>query len=82
MVLLKGLENGQFVFFTNYNSRKGQDIAENNFAALTFFWPALERQVRIEGEIMPVSEISRMYILPVGPGAARLAPGFRRKARL
>ena len=56
VVLLKGLENGQFVFFTNYQGRKAQDLLENNFAALTFFWPVLERQVRIEGEINKVSE--------------------------
>jgi pyridoxamine 5'-phosphate oxidase len=49
VVLLKGLEEGHFTFFTNYLSRKGQDLAKNHFAALTFFWPELERQVRVEG---------------------------------
>jgi pyridoxamine 5'-phosphate oxidase len=38
-------------FFTNYNSRKGQDLANNPFAALTFFWAELERQIRIEGKV-------------------------------
>jgi pyridoxamine 5'-phosphate oxidase len=55
VVLLKGLENGQFVFFTNYNSRKGREIAAHDQVALTFFWPVLERQVRIEGKVMPVA---------------------------
>jgi pyridoxamine 5'-phosphate oxidase len=49
VVLLKGLEAGHFTFFTNYLSRKGQDLGQNQFAALTFFWPELERQVRVEG---------------------------------
>ena len=49
VVLLKGLETGHFTFFTNYLSRKGTDLDHNHFAALTFFWPELERQVRVEG---------------------------------
>jgi pyridoxamine 5'-phosphate oxidase len=49
IVLLKGLEDDCFVFFTNYSSNKGQQIGVNNKVALVFFWPELERQVRIEG---------------------------------
>lgn len=49
MVLLKGYDHDGFVFYTNYNSRKGRELAENPYAALTFFWPELERQVRITG---------------------------------
>ncbi|WKZ58056.1 MAG: pyridoxamine 5'-phosphate oxidase [Cyclobacteriaceae bacterium] len=49
MVLLKGIEDSKFVFFTNYQSSKGKDLDENPVCALTFFWPELERQVRIEG---------------------------------
>lgn len=49
IVLLKGLEDKAFTFYTNYNSHKGDELHENNRAALTFFWPELERQVRIEG---------------------------------
>jgi len=55
VVLLKGIENRGFVFFTNYLSRKGQDLATNHAAALLFFWPELERQVRIEGIVSKVS---------------------------
>lgn len=55
IVLLKGLEDGQLVFYTNYDSRKGRQIKENPFVAITFFWPELERQVRVEGRIAPVS---------------------------
>lgn len=50
IVLLKGLETEGFVFYTNYHSRKGKDIEANYWVSLTFFWPELERQVRIEGK--------------------------------
>ncbi len=56
VVLLKGIEEGDFVFFTNYNSLKGQAIVENPQVALTFLWTALERQVRIEGVASIASE--------------------------
>ncbi|GGK68117.1 pyridoxamine 5'-phosphate oxidase [Rufibacter glacialis] len=56
VVLLKALEKAGFVFYTNYESRKGQQLQENPFAALTFFWPSLERQVRIEGTVERVPE--------------------------
>jgi len=49
IVLLKGLENGKFEFFTNYQSHKGNDLEKNPACALTFFWPELERQLRVEG---------------------------------
>lgn len=55
MVLLKGFDQEGFVFYTNYNSHKGRELAENPFAALTFFWPELERQVRITGRTGKVS---------------------------
>ncbi|NTW24975.1 MAG: pyridoxamine 5'-phosphate oxidase, partial [Lentimicrobium sp.] len=50
MVLLKGIEDGKFKFFTNYSSRKGQELVGNPYMAMLFFWPELERQVRIEGK--------------------------------
>jgi pyridoxamine 5'-phosphate oxidase len=55
MVLLKGFNTEGFVFFTNYNSHKGRELAENPHAALNFFWPELERQVRISGRVSKVS---------------------------
>jgi pyridoxamine 5'-phosphate oxidase len=55
IVLLKGLDSG-FCFYTNFESRKGQDIALNPHAALTFLWHELERQVRIEGVIEKVED--------------------------
>ena len=56
MVLLKGFDERGFVFYTNYESRKGQELAENPWAALVFFWAELERQVRIEGHVEKCSE--------------------------
>ncbi len=55
IVLLKGYDKNGFVFFTNYNSQKGQDIAANPKACLLFFWKELERQVRIDGSIEKIS---------------------------
>jgi pyridoxamine 5'-phosphate oxidase len=51
IVLLKGIDEKGFVFFTNYESRKGRELAESQWAALTFHWVELERQVRIEGHV-------------------------------
>jgi pyridoxamine 5'-phosphate oxidase len=56
IVLLKGLENGIFMFYTNYQSNKGKDLEKNPACALTFFWPELERQIRIEGIASRLSE--------------------------
>lgn len=55
IVLLKGLAESGFIFFTNYNSRKGKEIEENPFVSLLFFWKEMERQVRIEGTIKKIS---------------------------
>jgi pyridoxamine 5'-phosphate oxidase len=51
IVLLKGADESGFVFYTNYDSAKGRDLAANPRAALLFFWPELERQVRITGSV-------------------------------
>jgi pyridoxamine 5'-phosphate oxidase len=56
IVLLKGIDAGGFTFFTNYESRKGLDLAVNPRAALLFHWVQLERQVRIEGMVEKVSD--------------------------
>ncbi len=56
IVLLKGYDKAGFVFFTNYNSRKGNELLQNPHACLIFFWKELERQVRIEGIVSKVSE--------------------------
>jgi pyridoxamine 5'-phosphate oxidase len=56
--LLKGLDARGFVFFTNYHSRKGNEMEHNPHAALLFYWDKLERQVRIEGLVEKIDEQS------------------------
>jgi pyridoxamine 5'-phosphate oxidase len=56
IVLLKGMTDEGFLFFTNYQSHKGEELAQNPRAALVFFWKELERQVRIEGTVEKISE--------------------------
>lgn len=64
IVLLKGFDERGFIFFTNYNSRKGAEMAENPAAALLFCWLELERQVRIEGTISKIpAEESLAYFI-------------------
>jgi pyridoxamine 5'-phosphate oxidase len=55
IVLVKGADENGFTFFTNYDSRKGQALAAHENAALLFFWPELERQIRIEGQVKKIS---------------------------
>ncbi len=56
IVLLKGIEDGKFQFYTNYHSHKGKELENNPVCALTFFWAELERQIRIEGTVTRVDE--------------------------
>ena len=55
MVLLKGVDENGFIFYTNYESRKARDLANHHCAALCFWWGELERQVRVEGSVVKVS---------------------------
>ena len=55
VVLLKGFDETGFVFYTNYESRKGQELAANPWAALVFFWAEIERQIRISGSVAKVA---------------------------
>lgn len=68
IVLLKHISDQGFDFFTNYNSKKGKHLLHNKYASLLFYWPQLERQVRIEGRVEKISSnesddyfISRPY---------------------
>lgn len=56
IVLLKGVEDGEFVFYTNYESAKGNEIIHDQYVAMNFWWGPLGRQVRIEGTVKKVSE--------------------------
>lgn len=71
-VLLKGVDDGGFVFFTNYESRKGRELAENPSAALLFYWDALGRQVRIEGAVERVEEAESEAYFRTRPLGSRI----------
>ena len=72
VVLLKGLDERGFNFFTNYLSRKGRELAANPYAALAFFWPELERQVRVEGAVAPTGDEESDAYFASRPLASRL----------
>jgi pyridoxamine 5'-phosphate oxidase len=55
VVLLKGFDLHGFVFYTNFQSRKGEELLALPYAALCFYWPTLERQIRVEGAVEPVT---------------------------
>lgn len=56
IVLIKGIDAAGITFFTNYQSRKGRALAAHPYASVVFFWPELERQVRIEGAVEKISD--------------------------
>lgn len=89
IVLLKEVNPNGFVFFTNYQSRKGQAIEQNPYVALTFFWAELERSVRIEGQIKKISDeesdryfASRPYTSRVGAWASNQSQVLASKSEL
>jgi pyridoxamine 5'-phosphate oxidase len=57
VVLLKEFKHDSFVFYTNYEGHKAQQMAQNSRVSLVFFWPSLERQVRVEGKVEKISEV-------------------------
>ncbi|HYM48595.1 MAG TPA: pyridoxamine 5'-phosphate oxidase [Burkholderiaceae bacterium] len=71
-VLLKGFDAAGFVFFTNYESRKGVELAANPRATLLFFWPELERQIRIDGRVSRTSEAESDEYFRSRPLASRI----------
>jgi pyridoxamine 5'-phosphate oxidase len=72
IVLLKGFGEEGFIFFTNYESRKGKELQENPNACLVFFWKELERQVRIEGSVEKITEAESDEYFLIRPLASRL----------
>ncbi|WP_208732236.1 pyridoxamine 5'-phosphate oxidase [Leptospira perdikensis] len=72
IVLLKGLIRDEFQFFTNYDSDKGKDITENHHVALNFFWPKLERQIRIEGQAARISKEESETYFAVRPRESQI----------
>lgn len=73
IVLLKGIEDGGFVFYTNYESRKGRELAARADACLVFLWSELERQVRIEGRVERVPAKDSDEYFDSRPLGARLS---------
>ncbi len=72
IVLLKGVSENGFVFFTNYESRKAHEIEENSYVALVFFWKELERQIRIEGKVRKTSAKESDEYFSVRPRESQL----------
>lgn len=72
LVLLKGHDERGFVFFTNYESRKADELAANPRAALAFHWPILQRQVRIEGTVEKISEEASLAYFRTRPRGSRI----------
>lgn len=72
IVLLKGVDQETFVFFTNYLSRKGRELDQNPRAALVFYWPELERQVRVEGDVERTSAAESDAYFASRPPASRI----------
>jgi pyridoxamine 5'-phosphate oxidase len=73
IVLLKGVESGGFVFYTNYESRKGRQLSARPEACLVFFWSELERQIRVEGKVEKVSAAESDAYFASRPVGARLS---------
>jgi pyridoxamine 5'-phosphate oxidase len=82
MVLLKDADEQGFVFFTNYQSRKGTELTENPCAALLFFWSELERQVRIEGIVEKVSRGHTEEYFASRPLESRIGAWASRQSRV
>ena len=72
VVLLKSFDEQGFVFFTNFESRKGRELAARSDAALLFFWPELERQVRIEGVVAKIADAESSAYFASRPRPAQL----------
>lgn len=72
MMLLKGVDERGFVFFTNYESRKGDQLAGNPRAALVFHWAILERQVRVEGRVERISQAESEAYFRTRPRGSRI----------
>jgi pyridoxamine 5'-phosphate oxidase len=73
IVLLKGCDERGLVFFTNYDSRKGRELAQNPYAAAVFYWAALDRQVRVEGSVEKTAHEESETYFATRPVGARLS---------
>lgn len=82
VVLLKGVDGRGFVFFTNYDSRKGREIVENPNVALVFYWPDQERQVCIAGQASKIPQAESEQYFKSRPRGSRLAAWASRQSEV
>jgi pyridoxamine 5'-phosphate oxidase len=82
MVLFKGLEAGAFLFFSNYESRKGRDLTANKRAALVFYWSVTRHQVRISGTVRRLSRAASLAYFHSRPRGAQLSALASRQSRV
>jgi pyridoxamine 5'-phosphate oxidase len=80
-VLLRGLDEGGLVFFTNYRSRKGRELARTPYAAAVFYWAALQKQVRVEGRVVRLGAQESDGYFARRPRDARLAAWASEQSR-
>jgi pyridoxamine 5'-phosphate oxidase len=82
MVLFKGLDDGRFLFYSNYESRKGRDLAANNRAALVFFWSVTRHQVRVSGKVSRLPRGASIAYFHSRPRGAQLSALASRQSRV
>ncbi|HEX9099633.1 MAG TPA: pyridoxamine 5'-phosphate oxidase [Candidatus Dormibacteraeota bacterium] len=82
MVLFKGLETDRFLFYSNYESRKGRDLAANNRAALVFYWSVTRHQVRVSGKVVRVPRAASAAYFHSRPRGAQLSALASRQSRV
>ncbi len=82
MVLFKGMEDGAFVFYSNYESRKGKDLAADRRAAIVFYWFATGHQVRVSGTVRRVSHKESLAYFRSRPRGAQLSALASRQSRV
>lgn len=81
IVFFKGIIDGGFSFYTNYDGRKGRDIAENPKVSANFFWPQLEQQVRLEGVVEKLSLLQSQSYFATRPRASQLGAWASQQSR-
>jgi pyridoxamine 5'-phosphate oxidase len=82
MVLFKGMEKEGFLFYSNYGSRKGRELASNRQAALVFYWPATGHQVRVSGRVSRLPRAASAAYFHSRPRGAQLSALASRQSRV